>query len=76
MEAYLDNAATTMPFPEVREIMMETMESNYGNPSSLHQKGLDAEQYIRKAREIIAKSMKRKRLFLLPVERSLTTRHS
>ena len=58
MEAYLDNAATTMPFPEVREIMMETMESNYGNPSSLHQKGLDAEQYIRKAREIIAKSMK------------------
>ena len=58
MEAYLDNAATTMPFPEVRKIMMETMESNYGNPSSLHQKGLDAEQYIRKAREIIAKSMK------------------
>lgn len=58
METYLDNAATTMPFPEVREIMMETMESNYGNPSSLHQKGLDAEQYIRKAREIIAKSMK------------------
>lgn len=58
MEAYLDNAATTMPFPEVREIMMETMEHSYGNPSSMHRKGVDAENYIKNARKIIAKSMK------------------
>lgn len=58
MKAYLDNAATTMPFPEVREIMMQTMEKDYGNPSSMHQLGIDAENYIKEARQIIAKSLK------------------
>lgn len=58
MKAYLDNAATTMPFPEVREIMMQTMETDYGNPSSMHQLGVDAEKYIKNAKEIIAKSLK------------------
>lgn len=58
MEVYLDNAATTMPFPEVRDIMMETMEKEYGNPSSMHMKGVDAEKYVKQARKIIAKSMK------------------
>lgn len=58
MEAYLDNAATTMPFPEVREIMMQTMELDYGNPSSMHKKGVEAENYVREAKEIIAKSLK------------------
>ena len=58
MEAYLDNAATTMPFPEVREIMMQTMETEYGNPSSMHKKGVEAEKYVREAKEIIAKSLK------------------
>lgn len=58
MKAYLDNAATTMPFPEVREIMMQTMEMDYGNPSSMHQLGIDAENYIKEARRIIAKSLK------------------
>ncbi|MCI8407680.1 MAG: cysteine desulfurase [Lachnospiraceae bacterium] len=58
MKAYLDNAATTIPFPEVREIMMQTMEKDYGNPSSMHQLGIDAENYIKEARQIIAKSLK------------------
>lgn len=58
MEVYLDNAATTMPFPEVRDIMMETMEKEYGNPSSMHMKGVDAEKYVKQARKIIARSMK------------------
>ncbi|MDE7422924.1 MAG: cysteine desulfurase [Lachnospiraceae bacterium] len=58
MKAYLDNAATTIPFPEVREIMMQTMETDYGNPSSMHQLGVDAEKYIKNAKEIIAKSLK------------------
>lgn len=58
MEAYLDNAATTLPFPEVRDIMLETLEKNYGNPSSMHQKGIDAERYIRQAKETIAKTLK------------------
>lgn len=58
MEVYLDNAATTMPFQEVRDIMIETMEKEYGNPSSMHRKGIDAERYVKQAQKIIAKSMK------------------
>lgn len=58
MEAYLDNAATTCPFPQVRDIMMETMENEYGNPSSLHMKGVNAEQYVKQARKVIAKALK------------------
>ena len=58
MEVYLDNAATTMPFQEVRDIMIETMENGYGNPSSMHRKGIDAERYVKQAQKIIAKSMK------------------
>lgn len=58
MEVYLDNAATTIPFKEVRDIMMETMENEYGNPSSMHMKGVEAEKYVKQARKTIAKSMK------------------
>ena len=58
MEAYLDNAATTRPFDSVREIMLKTMELDFANPSSMHKKGMEAEQYIKDAREKIAKTMK------------------
>lgn len=58
MEAYLDNAATTPVFPEVKEIMVKVMEEDYGNPSSKHTKGMEAEQYIRKAKEIISGCLK------------------
>lgn len=58
MEAYLDNAATTPVFPEVREIMVKVMEEDYGNPSSKHTKGIAAEQYIKEARECIAADLK------------------
>lgn len=58
MEAYLDNAATTRVFPEVRDIMVKVMEEDFGNPSSRHSKGIEAEQYIRTAREQIAAGLK------------------
>ena len=58
MEAYLDNAATTPVFPEVKEIMVTVMEKDYGNPSSKHTKGMAAEQYIREAKEIISGCLK------------------
>ncbi len=58
MEAYLDNAATTRPFDSVREIMLKTMELDFGNPSSMHKKGMEAEQYVKDAREKIAKTLK------------------
>ena len=58
MEAYFDNGATTRVFPQVKDIVIEAMEEEYGNPSSMHMKGVKAEQYVKDAREIIAKSLK------------------
>lgn len=58
MEIYFDNAATTKVLPEVREIMLETMDVEYGNPSSMHLKGVGAEKYIRYAKNAISKQLK------------------
>lgn len=58
MEVYLDNSATTKCFAEVAELMTKIMCEDYGNPSSLHRKGVQAEQYIRYAKETIAKNLK------------------
>lgn len=58
MEVYFDNAATTKIIPEVRDVMLETMDKDYGNPSSVHIKGVDAENYIKDARRIISKELK------------------
>lgn len=58
MEAYLDNAATTRAFDSVKDIMVETLSIDYGNPSSKHLKGVEAERYIRDARDIISKRLK------------------
>lgn len=58
METYLDNSATTKCFVEVKNIMCNVMDIDYGNPSSMHKKGLEAEKYIRYTKEIIAKNMK------------------
>lgn len=58
MEAYLDNAATTCVFPEVRDIMVRVMERDFANPSSRHSKGLDAETYIKEAAEQFAARLK------------------
>ena len=58
MEVYLDNSATTKSFEEVAELVTRIMCRDYGNPSSLHNKGMEAEQYVRQAKEIIAKNLK------------------
>ena len=58
MEAYLDNAATTRVFPEVREMMVHVMEEDFGNPSSKHTKGITAENYIKEAKETICTQLK------------------
>ena len=47
MEIYLDNSATTRAFPEVAEKVAKVMTEDYGNPSSMHMKGVDAEKYIK-----------------------------
>ncbi len=58
MEVYLDNSATTRAFDCVAEIVSKVMVEDYGNPSSLHMKGVEAERYIRYAKEVIAANMK------------------
>lgn len=58
MEAYFDNSATTRCLDPVVDIVVKTMKEDYGNPSSRHGKGMEAEQYLRKSREIIAKTLK------------------
>ena len=58
MEAYLDNSATTRCSESVRDIMLQVMMEDYGNPSSLHLMGKKAEDYIKEAREKIAKTLK------------------
>jgi cysteine desulfurase len=56
-EIYLDNSATTRPLSEVITAMVDSMETNYGNPSSLHNKGLRAERIIKRARNKILKKI-------------------
>jgi len=58
MEVYLDNSATTKAFPEVAELMTRIMCEDYGNASSLHMKGVKAEQYLRYAKETMARVLK------------------
>lgn len=58
MEAYLDNAATTKAFDEVGELVKKVMCVDFGNPSSLHGKGVEAEKYIREAGDKIAATLK------------------
>lgn len=58
MEVYFDNAATTAVYPEVKNLMIKLLEEDYGNPSSLHMKGVEAERYIKQATTQIAKELK------------------
>ena len=58
MEVYLDNSATTRAYPEVGELVYKVMCRDYGNPSSMHRKGVEAEHYVKDAKETIAKNLK------------------
>lgn len=51
---YLDNSATTQPYTEVLETFVTVSEKFYGNPSSLHKIGMEAEQLMERARQQIA----------------------
>ena len=54
MEVYLDNAATTKPCAEAVAAAVEAMTEKYGNPSSLHRAGLNAQLLVDAARKAIA----------------------
>jgi cysteine desulfurase len=58
MEAYLDNSATTQCSPAAVKVMEQVLLNDYGNPSSLHNKGMEAENYMKATRKSIAKSLK------------------
>ena len=57
MEAYLDNSATTPLCKTAKEKMLYTIENCWGNPSSLHQKGIDAHLLLCDARKEVAKAL-------------------
>nr|WP_106790244.1 cysteine desulfurase family protein [Massilistercora timonensis] len=57
-EVYLDNSATTRTYDSVGDLVRKVMCEDYGNPSSMHAKGVTAEHYIKEAKETLAKLMK------------------
>ena len=58
MNVYLDNSATTKITDGVRDIMLKALCEDYGNPSSMHIMGVNAERYIKNAAKQIADSLK------------------
>lgn len=58
MEAYFDNSATTRCFEEVKDIVVKTMMGDFGNPSAMHQKGVDAERYVKESATTLAQILK------------------
>lgn len=58
MEVYFDNSATTRVLDCVRDVVVNVMTEDYGNPSAKHRKGMEAERYVRQAAADIAKTLK------------------
>lgn len=57
MKIYLDNAATTPIDKDVLKVMVEVMENQYGNPSSIHSHGREVRTLVEKARKTVANLM-------------------
>ncbi len=57
MFVYLDNSATTKPYKEVVEETIKYMDTHFGNPSSLHRIGINAEKALKEARKSVAVSL-------------------
>lgn len=58
MQVYLDNSATTRCSERAKNLMVKILTEDYGNPSSLHRMGKIAEDYIKEAKNKIAKTLK------------------
>jgi len=54
---YFDHCASSPPYEEVVQTMMEVMKSQYANPSSLHRAGTDADKLIERSRAVLAEQM-------------------
>ena len=55
---YFDNASTTMIDPRVQKVMIDIIQNQYGNPSSIHYHGRHARTIIEDARKKVANSIK------------------
>ncbi len=53
-EIYLDNSATTRPYQAVIDLATHIQAESFGNPSSMHSKGIEAEKLIAAARRQVA----------------------
>ena len=58
MQIYLDNSATTQCSEAVKNIVVKVMTEDYGNPSSMHTKGVEAERYVKEAAAAVAKTLR------------------
>ena len=58
LEVYLDNSSTTRAYRACAEAVADVMYNSYGNPSSMHRKGIEAEKLVKTAREQIAATIK------------------
>lgn len=56
-QVYLDNAATTKPYREVTDAVVNCMSNNWGNPSSLYKIGDEARNAVLAARQKIATTL-------------------
>lgn len=57
MLTYLDNAATTKPYPSVVRAVSEALEHTWGNPSSSHAKGMEAKRLLEASRATVAEAL-------------------
>ena len=58
MEVYFDNSATTRVLDSVKDVVVKVMTEDYGNPSSRHRKGMEAEGYVRQVAAEIARTLR------------------
>jgi len=58
MEVYLDNSATTRCSAAAADIMVKVLKEDFGNPSSMHIKGVEGEKYVKESLTAIAKALK------------------
>lgn len=58
MEVYFDNSATTRCYDSVKDIVIRTMTEDFGNPSAMHLKGVEAEKYVKDSEARLARILK------------------
>ncbi len=58
MKVYLDNSGTTKAYREVGDLVRKVLVQDFGNPSSMHYRGVESEQYIKEAKDTLAKILK------------------